>query len=44
MHTHTRRVVALLRALMRPIPVALCIPPQSLQGKAQAGGRLWFRY
>lgn len=37
------RVVAFLRALMRLVPMALCIPPQRLQGRARAGGRLRFR-
>ena len=42
MDTHARRIVAFLRALVRLVPIALCIPPQRLQGRAQAGGRLWF--
>lgn len=42
MHVHARRIVALLRALVRLSPIALCIPPQRLQGRAQAGWRLWF--
>lgn len=43
MHMHARRIVVLLRALVRLMPIALCIPPQRLQRRAYAGGRLRFR-
>ena len=42
MHTHARRIFAFLRVFVRLAPITLCIPPQRLQGRAQAGGRLWF--
>ena len=43
MHTRAFRIVALLRALVRLVPITFCIPPQRLQGRAQTGGRLLFR-
>src|SRR5262249_50801595 len=35
-HGHSGRIVARLRAFMRLVPVALCIPPQRLQREAKA--------
>ena len=42
MHTHARLIVAVLRALVRLDPIALCIPPQRLQGHTRAVGRCGF--
>lgn len=43
MHAHPRRIVVLLSSLVRLMPIAFCIPPQRLQRRAYAGGRLWSR-
>ena len=43
MHTHACRIVAFLCVLVRLVPIALGVPPERLESRGQAGGRLWFR-